>query len=353
MHFTNRVVEARPPDSMERAVMHGRIYGSITELIGNTPLVRLNRVVPEGAAEVVVKIEAFNPLSSVKDRIAISMVEDAESRGELQPGATIVEATSGNTGIGLAFVAAAKGYKCALFMPDSMSVERRKLLQALGAELFLTPAPLGIKAAQKGAEEYAAKTPGAWLSRQFDNPANPKVHRETTAREIIHDTGGRLDAFVSGVGTGGTIAGVGQVLKKEMPHVLIAAVEPVESQVLKGGEHKPHKIQGIGAGIIPANYDASVVDRVIDVGYDDAVNYARRLAIEEGIFVGISSGAATWAAIEVAKELGAGKRVVVVLPSTGERYLSTPLFEYTDLVNQPATTPQMLAEQAAAQAQAP
>lgn len=329
--------------------MHGRIYDSITQLIGNTPLVRLNKIVPEGAAEVVVKLEAFNPLSSVKDRIAISMVEDAEQRGELQPGSTLVEATSGNTGIGLAFVAAAKGYKCTLFMPDSMSVERRKLLQALGAELVLTAAPLGIKEAQRQAGEYAGRTPGAWLSRQFDNPANLKVHRETTAQEILHDTGRRLDAFVAGVGTGGTVTGVGQVLRKELgAGVIVAAVEPIESQVLKGGTHSPHKIQGIGAGMVPSIYDAAVVDRVMDATYEDSVNYARRLAREEGIFVGISSGAVTWAAIELAKELGPGKRVVAVLASTGERYLSTPLFEYTDLVNKPATTPQMLAEQQAA-----
>ncbi|MDP9190756.1 MAG: cysteine synthase A [Acidobacteriota bacterium] len=331
-------------------MQHGKIYDSITELIGNTPLVRLNKVVPEGAAEVVVKLEAFNPLASVKDRIAISMIEEAERAGEIGPGSTIVEATSGNTGIGLAFVAAAKGYRCTLFMPDSMSVERRKLLQALGAELVLTPAPMGIKEAQRGAEEYAAKTPGAWLSKQFDNPANLKVHRETTAPEILRDTGGKLDAFVAGVGTGGTVSGAGSVLKKELPNLIIAAVEPIESQVLKGGEHKPHKIQGIGAGLVPAIYDASIVDRVMDATFEDSVHYARRLAKEEGIFVGISSGAVTWAAIELAKELGPGKRVVAVLASTGERYLSTALFEYTDLVNQPATTPQMLAEQQAAAA---
>jgi cysteine synthase A len=334
-------------------MQHGRIYNSITELIGNTPLVRLNRVVPEGAAEVVVKIEAFNPLSSVKDRIAISMVEEAERAGDLRPGGTIIEATSGNTGIGLAFVAASKGYHCVIVLPDTMSVERRKLLQALGAELILTPGPKGIKESQRIASEYAERTPGAWLSRQFDNPANLKVHRETTAQEVLRDTNRQLDAFVAGVGTGGTVTGAGTVLKKELPHVLIAAVEPIESPVLKGGEHKPHKIQGIGAGIIPSIYDASVVDRILDASYEDSIHYARRLAKEEGIFVGISSGAVTWAAIEIAKELGPGKRVVAVLASTGERYLSTPLFEYTDLVNQPATTPQMLAEQAAAQAQAP
>jgi cysteine synthase len=329
-------------------MQHGKIYDSITELIGNTPLVRLNKVVPEGAAEVVVKLESFNPLSSVKDRIAISMIEEAERAGEIRPGSTIVEATSGNTGIGLAFVAAAKGYRCTLFMPDSMSVERRKLLQALGAELVLTPAPLGIKEAQRGAEEYAARTPGAWLSKQFDNPANLKIHRETTAPEILRDTDGKLDGFVAGVGTGGTVSGAGAALKQKLPDLIVVAVEPIESQVLKGGEHKPHKIQGIGAGMIPSIYDAKVVDRVMDATFEDSVSYARRLAKEEGIFVGISSGAVVWAAVELAKELGPGKRVVAVLASTGERYLSTALFEYTDLVNQPATTPQMWAEQQAA-----
>jgi cysteine synthase len=332
--------------------MHGRIYDNITQLIGNTPLVRLNKVVPEGAAEVVVKLESFNPLSSVKDRIAISMVEEAERSGELKPGATIVEATSGNTGIGLAFVAAAKGYKCTLVMPDTMSVERRKLLEALGAKLLLTPGPKGIKEAQRVAQEFADQTPGAWLSKQFDNPANVKVHRETTAREILRDTGGKLDGFVAGVGTGGTVSGVGEILKQEAPHVLVGAVEPVESQLLRGGTHSPHKIQGIGAGMIPAIYRADVVDRIYDANFDDSVGYARRLAKEEGIFVGISSGAVTWAAIELAKELGPGKRVVAVLASTGERYLSTALFEYSDLVNQPATTPAMLEAQAAAAAAA-
>ncbi len=319
--------------------MHGRTYNDITETMGNTPQVRLNRIVPKGSAEVDVKLESFNPLSSVKDRIAVSMVTEAERSGELKPGGTIVEATSGNTGIGLAFVAAARGYKCLLTMPDTMSVERRKLLQALGAEIILTPGPKGIKEAQRVAEEFAAKTPGAWLSKQFENPANVKVHRETTAREILADSGGKVDAFVAGVGTGGTVTGVGEVLKKQLKSVLIVAVEPIESQVLKGGTHNPHKIQGIGAGMVPAIYRADVVDRVIDVKYDDAVSIARRLAKEEGIFVGISSGAVTWAAIEVAKELGPGKRVVAVLASTGERYLSTPLFEFTDVVNQPATAP--------------
>jgi len=329
-------------------MQHGKIYDNITELIGNTPMVRLNRIVPDDAAEVIVKLESFNPLSSVKDRISISMVAEAEKAGEIRPGDTIVEATSGNTGIGLAFVAAAKGYKCTLIMPDTMSVERRKLLQALGAELFLTPGPKGIKEAQRVAEEYAARTPRSWLSKQFDNPANLKIHRETTAQEILRDTGRKVDAIVAGVGTGGTVTGVGQIFKKELPNTLIVAVEPIESQVLKGGQHNPHKIQGIGAGMVPSIYDPKVVDRIIDVVFEDAVAVARRLSKEEGIFVGISAGAVAWSAFEVAKELGAGKRVVAVLPDTGERYLSTALFEYTDLVNQPATTPQMLAAQQAA-----
>jgi cysteine synthase A len=332
--------------------MSERIYDNITELIGNTPLVRIRKVGPQGGAEVLAKLEAFNPLSSVKDRIAISMVNEAEKAGEIGPGSTIVEATSGNTGIGLAFVAAAKGYRCVLVMPDTFSIERRKLLQALGAELILTPGPAGIKEAQRVAGEYAEKTQGAWLSRQFDNPANVKIHRETTAREILRDTGGRVDAVVAGVGTGGTVTGVGQILKQELgkDKIRIVAVEPVESTVLKGGTHSPHKIQGIGAGLIPAIYDASVVDQVIDVAFDDAVRVARALSREEGLFVGISAGAVAWSAFEVAKDLGPGKRVVAVLPDTGERYLSTALFEYTDLVNAPATTPQMWAEMQAAAA---
>ncbi|HEV2718778.1 MAG TPA: cysteine synthase A [Thermoanaerobaculia bacterium] len=331
--------------------MHGKIYNDITELMGNTPLVRLNRVPDPGSAEVVVKLESFNPLSSVKDRIAVSMIREAEKAGELTPGkSTVIEATSGNTGIGLAFVAAARGYRCVLVMPDTMSVERRKLFEALGAELILTPGPKGIKEAQRVCDEVLAKTPDGWLSKQFDNPANLKVHRETTAQEILRDTGGKLDAVVAGVGTGGTITGIGQIFKKEAPHVITVAVEPVESQVLKGGQHNPHKIQGIGAGMIPAIYDAKVVDRIADVNFDDAVRIARRLSKEEGIFVGISSGAVAWAALEIAKELGEGKRVVAVLPDTGERYLSTALFEYTDKINQPATTPQMLAAQEAAAA---
>jgi cysteine synthase A len=320
--------------------MHGKVYDNITELVGNTPMVRVHRLVGGNDAELIVKLESFNPMSSVKDRIALSMIEDAERRGELKPGATIVEATSGNTGIGLAFVAAAKGYKCTLIMPDTMSVERRKLLQALGAELILTPGTAGLGAAIKMAEEYAAKTPNSWLSKQFENPANPKVHRETTAEEILRDTGGKLDAVVAGVGTGGTITGTSQVFKQNNKSILTVAVMPVESQVLKGGAFAPHKIQGIGPSFIPVNYDAKVVDRVFDVTFDQAVQTARRFAKEEGIFVGISSGAVAYAAMQIAKELGKGKRVVAVLPDTGERYLSTALFEYTDLVNAPATVPQ-------------
>lgn len=319
--------------------MAENIHDDITSTIGNTPLVRLNRLVAEGSAEVLVKLESFNPLSSVKDRIAVSMVDDAERRGELKPGGTIVEATSGNTGIGLAFVAAARGYRCILILPDTMSVERRKLLEALGAELVLTPGPMGIKEAQRVAQERAAATEGAWLSRQFDNEANLDVHRRTTAIEILKDTNGRVDAVVAGVGTGGTVTGVGKVLKSVRREIIIVAVEPVESPVLRGGTHSPHKLQGIGAGFVPAIYDASVVDVIFDATHEDSVSYARRAAKEEGILVGISSGAILSAAISVARDLGKGKRVVAILPDTGERYLSTPLFEFTDLVNQPATAP--------------
>ena len=323
--------------------MHGKIYDNVSEIVGNTPLVRVNRILPDDAAELAVKLESFNPLSSVKDRIAYSMITEAEKAGDLKPGYTIVEATSGNTGIGLAFVAAARGYKCVLVMPDTMSIERRKLLQALGAELILTPGPAGLPHALQVARDYAAKTPNSWQSKQFDNPSNPKIHRETTAPEILRDTGGEVDAVVAGVGTGGTVSGVGQVLKKENPNILIVAVMPVEAQTLKGGPYAPHKIQGIGPSFIPAIYDANVVDRVFDVTFEQAVDAARKLAKEEGILVGISSGAIAHAAFEIAKELGKGKRVVAVLPDTGERYLSTALFEYTELVNQPATTPQAYA----------
>lgn len=316
---------------------HGRIYNDITETVGNTPLVRLNRIVPPGSAEVLVKLESFNPLSCVKERIALSMVDEAERAGKLPPGGTIVEATSGNTGVGLAMMAAARGYKCVLVMPDTMSVERRKLFEALGATLILTPGYMGIREPLRIAAEYAEKTPGAWLAQQFDNPANPWIHRTTTAPEIIADTGGRLDAVVAGVGTGGTVTGVGEILKSVDPNILVVAVEPVESQVLKGGAHSPHRIQGIGAGFVPSIYRAEVVDRIIDAGFDDSVAIARRLGKEEGILVGISSGAIAWAAIEIAKELGEGRRVVAILPDTGERYLSTPLYEYSEAINQPPT----------------
>lgn len=319
--------------------MRERIFNDIVETVGNTPLVRLNRLTAERSAEVLVKLESFNPLSCVKERIAVSMVDAAERDGALKPGGTIVEATSGNTGIGLAMVAAARGYRCVLVMPDTMSVERRKLLQALGADLVLTPGPMGINEARRLAEEITAKTAGAWLARQFENPANVLVHKTTTAVEIIRDTAGRLDSVVAGVGTGGTITGVGAVLKAIDRNILTVAVEPVESPVLKGGKHSPHKLQGIGAGFIPQIYDASVVDEVVDVTWDQAVGIARRLGKEEGILVGISSGAIAWAALQIGARLGPGKRVVAILPDSGERYLSTGLYEYTDAVNQPATVP--------------
>lgn len=319
--------------------MRERIFKDIVETVGNTPLVRLNRVPAAKSAEVLVKLESFNPLSCVKERIAVSMVDAAERDGELKPGGTIVEATSGNTGIGLAMVAAARGYHCVLVMPDTMSVERRKLLVALGAELMLTPGPMGIKESQRLAEEITQKTEGAWLSRQFDNPANVQVHKTTTAVEIIRDTAGRVDAVVAGVGTGGTITGVGTALKAVDSRIITVAVEPVESTVLKGGTHSPHKLQGIGAGFVPQIYDANVVDEVADVTWDQATTTARRLAREEGILVGISSGAIAWAALQIAERLGPGKRVVAILPDSGERYLSTALFEYSDVVNQPATVP--------------
>src|SRR5947208_3964067 len=263
--------------------MHGKIYDNITELIGNTPMVRLHRVPDQGSAEVVVKLELFNPLSSVKDRISLSMVNEAEKAGELKAGMTIVEATSGNTGIGLAFVAAAKGYKCILIMPDTMSVERRKLLDALGAQLVLTPGTAGLPEALRLAAEIAEKTPGGWLSRQFENPANPKVHRETTAREILRDTGGELDAVVAGVGTGGTITGSGQVIKKEKPNVLTVAVMPVEAQTLTGGPYAPHKIQGIGPSFVPQIYDGAVVDPGRRARFDADGRTARRHATDAGL----------------------------------------------------------------------
>jgi len=309
-----------------------KIVNSITEVIGDTPLVRLNRVVPEGAAEIYVKLEFQNPGGSVKDRIAISMIEEAEKRGEIKPGVTtIVEPTSGNTGIGLAMVAAAKGYRAVLVMPETMSLERRNLLRAYGAELVLTPGSEGMNGAVKKAEEIVASNPNHFMPQQFKNPDNVKIHRETTGPEIVEaidSLDGKLDAFVAGIGTGGTITGAGEVLRKRWPNIKIYAVEPAASPLLSGGKPGPHKIQGIGANFIPDILNREIYDGVITVENEEAFETARRAAKEEGILCGISSGAAIFAALKVAKELGAGKRVVAVVPSNGERYLSTPLFNF-------------------------
>ncbi|MCH5325817.1 MAG: cysteine synthase A [Duncaniella sp.] len=306
-----------------------KIYTSLTELIGKTPLLEVKRIAAaeELKARLLVKIESFNPGGSVKDRIAYAMIEDAESRGLLVPGALIVEPTSGNTGIGLAWVAAVKGYKMILTMPDTMSRERRDLLSALGAELVLTPGAAGMKGAIAKAREIVESTPGAWMPMQFDNPANPAVHSATTAREILDDTDGIVDVFVAGVGTGGTLSGVGRALKEEKPTVKIVAVEPSDSPVLSGGTPGPHKIQGIGAGFVPSNYDADVVDEIVRVDYSDAVSGARALASREGVLAGVSAGAAFFAALSMAKlPEYEGKTIIALLPDTGERYLSTPLF---------------------------
>jgi cysteine synthase len=305
-----------------------RIFNDITETIGDTPLVRLQRLVPEGSAEVLLKLDWFNPGGSVKDRIGISMVVEAERRGDLRPGMTIVEPTSGNTGIGLALVAAARGYPLVIVMPETMSVERRKLLKAFGATIHLTEGPRGMKGAIARAEELLAENRDWWMPQQFDNPDNPKIHRETTAMEIIRDTAGRFDAFVAGVGTGGTVAGCGEVFRKILASpVHVVAVEPSDSPVLSGGAPGPHKIQGIGAGFVPSIYRSEYVDEVVAVGLENAIATTRELARREGILNGISSGAIVWAALEVAKRLGAGKRVVALVPSHGERYLSTVLFQ--------------------------
>jgi len=308
-----------------------KLVQNITQLIGDTPLVRLNRVVPEDSAEIYVKLEYQNPGASVKDRIAISMVEAAEREGRLKPGDTIIEPTSGNTGIGLAMVAAAKGYKAILVMPETMSLERRNLLRAYGAELVLTPGSEGMKGAVKKAEEIVAENPHYFMPQQFKNPANVQIHRETTGPEIVeainsHD--GKLDAFVAGVGTGGTITGAGEVLRKHFPHIKIFAVEPAASPILSGGKPGPHKIQGIGANFIPDILNTSIYDEVITVENEEAFETSRRVAKEEGILGGISTGAAIFAALKVAKRLGKGKRVVTVAPSNGERYLSTPLYQF-------------------------
>ncbi len=306
-----------------------KIANNMLELIGYTPLVRLNRIAEQNAAEMIVKLESQNPMDSVKDRIGAAMLEAAEREGKIKPGQTIIiEPTSGNTGIGLAFAATVKGYRLIVTMPETVTVERRRVLAALGTEVILTPGPEGIKGAIKKAADIMEQTPNSWTPGQFDNPANPEIHRRTTAEEILEDTDGHLDAFVAGVGTGGTIAGVGKVLKERIgKHVRIVAVEPTSSPVLSGGAAGPNKIQGIGAGFVPGNYDPSVVDEVIPVDYEISIEMARRLAREEGIFCGISSGAITWAAQKVARDLGPGKRVVSIICDFGERYLSHELFE--------------------------
>jgi cysteine synthase len=298
-----------------------------TELIGRTPLVRLNRVVPSGST-VLAKLESFQPGDSVKDRIAVSMIRDAEQRGVLKPGGTIIEPTSGNTGIGLAWVAAAKGYHCILVMPESVSVERRMVLKRLGAEVVLSPAVGRMPAAIAIAEELLAATPGAWMPQQFENPANPQIHRETTAVEIWDDTDGQVDVLISGVGTGGTLTGVAEVIKQRKPSFRAVAVEPSASPVLSGGAPGPTKIQGIGAGFIPAILDTKLIDEIVQVSDNDAIEMARRLAQEEGILGGISSGAAAWAAAQIAaKPEYAGKLIVTIFPSAAERYISTALFD--------------------------
>lgn len=308
-----------------------KVVNSVTDLIGETPLVRLNRLVSEDSAEIYLKLEYQNPGSSVKDRIAISIVEEAEKDGTLKPGGTIVEATSGNTGIGLAMVAAAKGYKAVIVMPETMSLERRNLLRAYGAELVLTPGSEGMNGAVTKAETIVRENPGYFMAEQFKNQANVKIHRETTGPEIveaIESIGGTLDAFIAGIGTGGTISGAGEVLKKQYPDIKIYAVEPAASPILAGGKPGPHKIQGLGANFIPEILNRDIYDEIIHVENDEAFEVARRVATEEGILSGISSGAAVSAALKVAKQLGKGKRIVVIIPSNGERYLSTPLYNF-------------------------
>jgi cysteine synthase A len=304
----------------------GKIYDDITQTIGNTPLVRLKGIAKGSAAQVVGKLESFNPLSSVKDRIGVSMVEAGEKDGSIKKDTVLIEPTSGNTGIALAFVAAAKGYRLILTMPETMSIERRNLLQMLGAELVITPGPEGMAGAIWKAEELVKETPNAFMPQQFQNPANPEIHRKTTAEEIWTDTDGKVDILVAGIGTGGTITGVAEVIKPRRPEFKAIAVEPKDSPVLSGGKPGPHKIQGIGAGFIPDVLNTKIVDEIIQVTNDDAFETARRLAKEEGILGGISCGAAAWAALEVAKRSeNKGKLIVVILPDTGERYLSTPL----------------------------
>jgi cysteine synthase A len=309
-----------------------RVANSITDLIGFTPLVKLNRVVPENSADIYLKLEFFNPGSSVKDRIALAMIEAAEAEGKLKPGDTIIEPTSGNTGIGLAMVAAAKGYKAILVMPETMSMERRNLLRAYGAELVLTPGSEGMGGAIRKAEELVKENSSYFMPQQFKNPANPEIHRNTTGREILEQAQqiGGVDAFISGIGTGGTITGVGQVLREHYPNAKIVAVEPAASPVLSGGKPGPHKIQGIGAGFVPDILDTEIYDEIIRVENEEAFEAARRVARQEGILGGISSGAAVHAALQVAEKLGKGKKVIAIIPSNGERYLSTPLYQFED-----------------------
>jgi len=305
-----------------------KIAKDITELIGNTPLVKLNKVSKGSLADIVGKLEFFNPLSSIKDRIGNAMIKDAEEKGILKKGGTIIEPTSGNTGIALAFVCAVKGYRLILTMPDTMSMERRQLLKILGAELVLTPGAEGMSGAVRKAERLKDEITGAIILQQFNNPANPEIHRQTTAEEIWRDTDGKLDVFVAGVGTGGTITGVAEVIKKKKPSVKIIAVEPADSPVLSGGKPGMHKIQGIGAGFVPEVFKKDLIDEIMPVLNENAGMMARRLAKEEGIFAGISSGAAVWAAVEIGKrEENKGKMVVVILPDTGERYLSSWVFQ--------------------------
>ncbi|MBA3052301.1 cysteine synthase A [bacterium] len=310
MSFTNRIAE------------------NVVELIGNTPLVRLNRLVETESAQILAKLEYFNPGGSVKDRICFSMIEDAEKKGMIKEGSTIIEPTSGNTGIGLAMISAVKGYKCVLTMPKAMSLERIFILKSYGAQVVLTPPEAGMNGAIKKAEEIFRKTPGAFLLQQFKNPANPEAHRQATALEILAATQGKLDAFVAGVGTGGTITGVGEILKKHSSEIKIVAVEPQRSAVLSCGKPGAHKIQGIGAGFIPEILNREIIDSIIQVSDEDAFLTSKLLAKREGMFAGISSGAAVWAALKVARELGKGKTVVTILPDSGERYFS--MYQYFD-----------------------